>query len=55
MKIEKTVKAQKQNKDGTISVTFPKQFADLLGYKAGDLFTFCLDTETESVCFYKKN
>ena len=50
------VRAQKQNKDGTISITIPKPFVDQLGYKPGDLFIFVLDTDNpEYLTMYKED
>lgn len=45
MKIEKTVKLQKQSKDGTISMTLPRIFVNMYQYKPGDKVTVVLDTE----------
>ena len=46
MNITKTVKAQWQNSNGSISVTIPKQIVSLLDIKYGDLVEFNLDLET---------
>ena len=46
MNITKTVKAQWQNSNGSISVTIPKQIVSLLDIKYGDLLEFNLDLET---------
>lgn len=53
MQIEKVVKLQKQSKDGTISMTLPKMFADIYGYKPGDKIAVVLDTE-QNILFLKK-
>lgn len=54
MQIEKVVKLQKQSKDGTISMTLPKMFADIYGYKPGDKIAVVLDTE-QNILFLKKS
>lgn len=53
MKIEKIVKLQKQSKEGTISMTLPKIFVEMFGYKPGDKIKFILDTTNECLTIKK--
>lgn len=45
MIIKKTVKLQKQTITGTVSMTLPKQFSQLLNFEIGEKVEVILDTE----------
>lgn len=45
MQITQTVKLQRQSKDGTISMTVPKKFVNMYGWKPGDIVTIIFDTD----------
>lgn len=55
MQINKKVKLQKQTKDGTISMTIPKQFVDMFNWVPGDVVTVTFNTENEMILTLHKD
>lgn len=52
MQITKKVKLQRQTVDGSVSMTLPKQIAELKNWKVKDIVYVTLDTETGTVTIH---
>lgn len=55
MKIIKQAITQRQNSNNSISITIPKQIAQLLDITPGVCMSFILDTQTQQLVLKKLN